>query len=141
MPIYQFAWATGHDIALASLNNVESDLAPYIQGRRLSAPRSQPVVTYSEESESLDNWITQDGASSATWEFDLLPRAAIDYIKTTYMGTNESAEITIYTRQQDDDTYTRYNAYIAPFRFPEDGDYSRGFFRNVLIRFTGLEAL
>lgn len=137
MALYDYRWATGHDVALSSLTNVEDDLATYQINSTIIVPRTQPVNPFSQETISLDGYQVRDGLTNHEWIMTGLSRTAVKYIEDTYMNTNKSAEITIYTRRHNRDAYQRYNAFIAPFTFdPESyGGYA---FDELIITFTNL---
>jgi hypothetical protein len=137
MTYYDYRWATGHDVALASLTNVENDLATYAVQKPF-AIRSQPVNTFSQVRETLDGYVIMDGLFDHTWQISALTRAGVKYIEDTYMTSNESTAITIYTRRHNRESYTRYNAYIKPFTFGDDIDYQRNKFVNITLTFTNL---
>lgn len=141
MPIYSYAWATGHDVALASLTNIETDLATYAPGRTL-APRTQAVARFPQRLISLDGVEVGFGDISHEWTFAALPADAFQYIVSTYCNSDGSgAAVTIYTRRHDLDNYGRYNAYLAYPQPIEDYSYRNQYVLDVRLRFTGLEAL
>lgn len=138
MPLYDYRWATGHNVTLNSLVNVETDLASFATPGPLVVARSQPVNPFGEITTSLDGVVVRDGQTTHEWLIDVLSAAGVKYIEDTYMSTNESTAITIYTRRHNREAYQRYNAFLTPFEFGQEPVYDRGRFRNILLSFTNL---
>lgn len=115
MPVFQFAWATGWDVPLVSLSNVEDDLRPYAQ-LRVIAPQATLVESLPVRAIALSGEEQGEGTLVFQWRFSGMPKAAFQYIlssKYTVGGVLVASRMmTVYTRA-DDLTFVRYNVYAA----------------------------
>ena len=142
MPFYDYRIAVGSSVALASLSNIEDVLYPYTKPRRF-APRSLIPDMYPVRTTLGSGRVRGDGSVQAAWEFDALPKAAVDYLMTYLWssGTVVSTAVTIYTRQHELDQYTRFNAYAVLPVPGQDIEYLRGNALRMVIRLNDLVAL
>lgn len=142
-PRYQFAIASGWNVALASLTNVEALLYPYTKPR-LIPPKTQPINLFPVRTVLFSGRPRGDGRVDHVWVFDVLPAAALQYLVATFYSnaTVVSAQVTINTRRQELGltTYSRYNAYAELFVPGDSMRYDRKFFRDVQWRFYKLTA-
>lgn len=143
MTFYDYRWAAGHGVVLASLVNVETDLYPYTKPRQI-APTSQPLELFPVRAITLDGAERGEGTLTHAWTFKALPWSAYTHILDTYFTVSgmvvASRAMTIYTRDPKMG-YARYNAYAL---LPKQGDQLR--FRqslalDLVIRFSGLVKL
>lgn len=120
--------ATGHDVVLGSL----TVLSPQPTGR---------PIRPSERHYGLSR-VPYDLGIYAEWVFDYFVSSTTYNTLLTTMGLNslKYAAVTIYTRNERL-TYARYNAVVTLPQMGADGDWSNYFLRNVVFRFTELEAL
>ena len=141
MADYSYRIASGHDVALSSLVNVE-DISQIGE-----PPRTLPVNTYPQRTKTLNGRVHGDGEIIHDWTWGYLPMTAITYVISNLLTVNgtvaASQPVTLYTRRRDlgADEYRRYNAYIE---YPQpdehyelDGDTAV----NVRLRFHGLVAI
>lgn len=137
MTCYDYRWATGYNVALADLDNVENDLLPYTNNRLL-APRTQPLKLYPIRRKTESGAIIGNGRSVHIWRWNALPIAALNYIEDTYITTGgvqqASKPMTIYTRQANQLTYLRVNVEIELPQPDEDYTYDRGYAVNLNIK-------
>lgn len=135
MALYDYRIALGSNVALGSLSNIESILAPYADGRIL-APAVQPVNPFPVRTVLMNGRTRGDGRIDLVWSWNVMPILAFKYIQDTFFssGTVVSAAVTIYTRRHDRNTYQRYNAYAT---LPT-GTYDRNTMRGVAWVFTNL---
>lgn len=141
MPIYEYAWAIGTDVALMSLTNVETDLSPYTPSSlSIPAPKAQPPNFYPNRTVALDGTVVGDGLATLEWVFDALPVAAFQYIVTTYMTAGGSTAMTINTRLRDvgESTYGRYNCNLEYPLPGEDYIFENGLVIDVILRFRNV---
>lgn len=120
--------ATGHDVALGSL----TVLSPQ--------PRGLPVRP-TVRTHGLSR-VAYDVAPYCEWIFDYFVSATTYNAMLTTMGLASVgyADVTIYTRGPRL-TYIRYNATVTLPEMGRDGDWGNYYLRNVVFRFTELEAL
>ena len=136
--LYQYAFAAGWNVALASLQNPEHRSEFYIAGRN-QPPHSTPLNTYPIRRVVLSGAERGDGRLDHVWEWDILPRSAVAYIITLFsLSSAASAAATIYTRLHETDTYARYNCYVCRFVPEDDYRYRQGKYVDVRLRFRGL---
>lgn len=144
MALYDYRWASGFNVALANLRNVETDLFPYTTPR-LTAPLAGLVNTYPRRTKMLSTRVKGDGTINLEWRFAALPVAALDYIISEYLtplaNGDVSAEMTIYTRQAELGTYTRYNANLVLPQPGIDYTYRQNTVESLVLTFSGLVAL
>lgn len=139
--------ASGHDVALAGLQNIVTLIQQQTGRLLLIAPRSQPVNPFPVETPLGSGRVAGDGKPTHEWVFDGLPIAAFTYILTTYLYTTgakvKSKAVTIYTPTFDEGSgvYSRFNAYLV-YPIPgEDYEYTRKNVVNYRMRFTHLVEL
>lgn len=112
----EYAWALGHGVALASLNNFANQVGA-VNRRSADGPTfpvgivSAPVDYFPVRDVPLSGFERGDGMMTTYWE-TTLGNLGWQYIRTNYFGsgTNVAANVTIYTRRHDLGTYQRYNA-------------------------------
>lgn len=141
-PRSAFKWAAGLNQPTGSLTLVEEDLFAYTKPLQLH-PNSQPVEPYPVRRLTLDGYERGDGALAAMWEFASLPLSALYYIFDTYLTTSgtlmDSAGMTIETLKRADDTYARYNGYLALPKLGDDYKIDGNRAVDVRLRYNGLE--
>ena len=144
MPVYDYRWALGSNVALSSLTNVETDLLPYTHGITV-APTSQPVNPFPVRNVALSGVMRGEGTITHQWVFSVLPIAALDYILDTYLTVGGalvvSRAMTIYTRRHDRLTYNRYNCNLTLPAGGVDYQFKRGYVLNLTLTFTRLQIL
>lgn len=144
MALYDYRWASGFNVALANLRNVETDLFPYTTPR-LVAPQSGIVNTLPRRTKMLNASVKGDGTINLEWRFSTLSITALEYIIDTYLTTanvvQASKAMTIYTRQAELNTYTRYNAYLELPVPGIDYTYRQNAAVDLVLRFSGLSAI
>lgn len=152
MPVLDYAFASGWNVALASLNNVQNHLGS--RNRRETGARLIPVAIraslidpFPVRRNPLDGGETGDGFVNQDWLLSLTTYG-LDFLVNTYW-TNEtvvSAPFTIYTRKHIHGTFARYNCYgILPSAANGDIAFMRdpyfdGTF-NVRVRWRDLIAI
>jgi hypothetical protein len=136
--IYDYRIGVGAGLALGSLTNIETLLA-----LRGSVFRAAVVNTFPVRTKVLSGKVYGDGAIGLVWQSAAIPIAAIKSIEDTFHtnGTVVSAPVTIYTRQANRATYTRYSAYSILMIPGEDYTYNEFFAYDVRWQFTNLVAL
>lgn len=117
-PSADYRIALNHDVALASLANIQTTLYPY--NYRVSGGLKKPVGIWSPvldpypvRTQAGDSWETGDGFVNTYWLLTLAlfgVKALMDTYFTS--GTVVSANATIYTRRHLHNDYVRYNAII-----------------------------
>jgi hypothetical protein len=139
MALYDYRIAINHGVSLGSLTNVETLLS--LNNR--SVIKAALVNTFPVRTKVLSGRVFGDGAINLVWACDILPIAAIKTIEDTFHtnGTVVSTAVTIYTRQANRATYSRFNAYsILPIP-GEDYTYNEFYAYNLRWQFTNLVAL
>lgn len=143
-PRSAFKWAAGLNQPTGSLTLVEEDLLPYTKPFQLH-PNSQPVEPFPVRRLTLDGYERGDGEMSAMWEFAKLPLSALYYTFDTYLTSNgtllDSAPMTFETLKRADDTYARYNGYLALPKLGDDYKIDGNAAVDVRFRFNGLEEI
>jgi hypothetical protein len=131
MTVYSYAIAANWNVALVSLTNVETlcGLPPLVG----------LVNRYPIRTRVLSGREYGDGTLSLTWSFGLMSsslfKSAIrDTLHTN--GTVVSAQVTLYTREADGNTYNRWNAWSHLPIQGEDYTYRERFMENLSWRFT-----
>ena len=139
MALYDYRIAANHGVALGSLTNVETLLS--LNNRTVI--KAAYVNTFPVRTRVLSGKEYGDGAIPLVCLADILPIAAIKTIEDTFHtnGTVVSAPVTIYSRQVNRATYTRYNAYSLLMIPGEDYTYNEFYAYNVRWRFSNLVAL
>ncbi len=139
---YSYSIATGSNVALVSLTNVEDLIWNYTRPRRITV-RTQPVNAFPVRTVLGSGRVRGDGAINHAWEFTAIPKAAVDYLMTYLWtaGTVVSTAVTIYTRRHELDDYARYNAYAILPVVGQDIEYLRGGVLRMVISFSDLVAL
>lgn len=139
MPVYDYRIAAGHNVALASLVNIES-LAP-AGDVAFYPPRSFGTYTAGAVRVRTDGRVYLAGYPSVVWRFGLLTRAQFRYLQTTYCGGGYSGAVTIYTRLDNAAQYKRCNAIMVLPQLAELNNDALVKFRDVEIKMTRLEVL
>lgn len=145
---HQYALASGWNIALAALNNIETHIGQ--QNRKVSGGKlyavgvNSPVLDlFPVRSAMLSGRERGDGFVNHEWNLTLCT-FGVKYLLETYLSnlTAVSNAVTIYTRRHELGSYARYNAYIIlPSRTASDIAYVRQNVFSVRLRFSKLEAL
>lgn len=138
MAWYSYALASGHDVALGSLTNIEN-ITP-TGGKRFYAPKA-----YGLQDEGIIRILGNKldyhaGSPFVIWRFDALSWLQYEYLKLTYCGgiNGLRGKVTVNTRTNiTSATYTRYNAImVLPKRIDVDGQFYA--MRGVDVLMTGL---
>ncbi len=141
MPRYSYAIASGHNVALVSLTNIETLWLPYTMGIEVPVI-SNPVNPYPVKSRMGSGRIRGDGDIDHEWLVSSLPLAALDYLIDTLLVTSgnvvKSKAVTIYTRKHDRGAYARYNTYLTLPAPEEDYDLNQELVNDLHLRFTKL---
>lgn len=134
---YDYRWATGYDVALINLVNVETNLFPYARNYFLP-PKTQPLKLYPIRRKVESGRIIGNGRTVHIWHWDALPVAALNYIEDTYITTGgvqqASKPMTVYTRQANQLNYIRVNVEIELPQPDEDYTYDRGLVFNLNLK-------
>lgn len=142
------AWAPGHGVALASLINVSNQLFQHNYRAPGSARRNivitaPPVDAFPVRNIQGDGTERGDGMITHEW-FITLSGYAFEYVIDTYLGggATVSTAMTIYTRDYQQNTFKRYNAYLVlPSARRGDIEYMRQNMMRVRFPFNRLVAL
>jgi hypothetical protein len=146
-PIYSYAWAAGHGVALASLTNVETDIGNFnyrVAGAAFTrvAIQSQPVDAFPVRTVLDAGYERGDGRIDHAWVMTLakygIKRILDEFLSS---GTVVSASVTINTRRHELDDYKRWNAYLILPKPGQDIEYIRADVFRVTLRFQNLVAL
>ncbi len=142
MPTYSYSIAVGHNVALASLTNIENIPQFQYHGAALP-PSTQPVDLFPVRERVLSGKEIGGGTINHVWTWQVLPIAALEYIEDTFLssGTVTWANVTIYTRKHNQQTYGRFNAYIILPQPNVDYTYRQRRVLNLNLRFRNLVAL
>lgn len=143
-----YAWAAGHNVALALLINIENELYLYnyreVGGaRRPVGIRSEPVELYPVRRRTLDQNEQRNGSEAHYLEVTCTVYA-YKYVTDTYLQSEAvtSADMTFYLRRHEYGEYQRYNGkLILPSRHRGEIAYLRHNLLRVRFPITGLEAL
>lgn len=136
----EYAWAAGHNVALASLTAIDT-LGAFTYGGIGVQIVSNPVIPYPVRTRLQSGRERMDGRIDHQWRIPHgLKIDAVDYIIDTFFASPNGfdAPVTINTRLHDRGTWARYNAYI---RYPmPDEDYrlEQGYVFDLVIRFYAL---
>jgi len=143
-PKYQYAWAAGHNVALASLTNVEIDIGNYNYrqtggGLFPVAIQTQPVDAFPIRTMVDAGYERGDGIINHAWTMTLakfgIKRILDEFLSS---GTIVSAAVTINTRRHELDSYVRANCYLTLPKPGQDIRYIRHNTFEVTLRFTNL---
>lgn len=130
MAFYEYAIASGFNVALLSLTNVETLLG--------YPPNVQPVDPYPVRQITLSNRVIGSGTPVVIWTFrDAVPITVVKTIEDTFFsnGVDLWANVTINTRRHNRSDYERYNA-IASLPQPQvNYTYDRRFAFNLTWEF------
>lgn len=142
-----YAWAAGHGVALASLNNIANEVGA--RNRRETGGKLYPVGISSPVLELFPvrrrvraGYERGDGLVDTYLDMTLA-RYGYKYVLDTYLssGAVVRAAMTVYIRRHELDSYVRYNCYLTKPASEQDITYLRqGVFR-VRFRLLDLEAL
>lgn len=132
-----YAWALGHGVALASLNNFANQVGN-VNRRTADGPLFNVGVVssmpdyYPIHTVPLSGKVRGDGVINIYWE-TVLGNLGWQYIRTNYFGGGSvvSPAVTIYTRRHDLGTYQRYNAYAE---LPSPANETLIYLRNNTVR-------
>lgn len=138
MAIYDYRIASGQNLPLGSLTNVE-DITP--TGDRSFYP-PQTFGSYDPGAARLrpDGSVYHAGFPSVVWKWRSMTRDQYKYLQDTYCNGGYSGTVTIYTRTEDDSAYERYNATLRLPKMPE-ADLNFTHFTNVDVLMIRLVAL
>lgn len=145
LPDYRIA--SGHDVALASLQQIVTFVQSTSGRRPIVAPNSQPVNRWPVETVVGDGQVRGDGRPGHEWNIGAMRIAAFTAFLQAYLYTTgspvKSKAVTIYTPTFDlgDGMYTRYNAYLIWPVPGEDYRYFRKAVVDLRLRFSRLVAL
>lgn len=142
MALYDYRIATGHDVALGSLDNIEDVFLSVLNRRILLPPKTQPVNPYPIQTPLGSGRVSGHGTVTHIWHWDIFPYACLkklldDYLTTSGTVVNSKA-CTIYTRDHPLETYRRYNAYIVKPIPGDDFTWDRKHIFNLNLRFNDL---
>lgn len=139
--------ASGHDVALANMQNLVT-LIQRLTGRlQIIAPRSQPVNPFPIENQLGSGRVSGDGKPPHEWYIDGVNVLFLNYLIANYLMTGgnyvKSKEVTIYTPVFDVTTglYKRYNAYMKRPVPRDEFEYTRKTTIGLTIPFTHLVEL
>lgn len=145
LPDYRIA--SGHNIALASLQNVSTLIRTLTGRQQMIAPNSQPVNPFPVETPVGDGYVIGGGKPNHEWVIGSVSILFLNHLLGNYLTTDaalvNSKEVTIYTPVFDIQTglYKRYNAILLKPRPIEDFTYTRKRTVDLRLRFTHLVAL
>lgn len=136
-PIQDYRIAAGHNVALNSLVNIEAikptgDTYFYLL---------RAIGNFSQGNANVrgDGLYSFNGKPYTIWEFPIMTRKQLAYIRSTYCAGGWSGFVTIYSTAGDE-TYARYNAnMLVSFYSVMDGKFYAN--RGVQLTMTGLVAL
>lgn len=120
--------ATGHDVALVSLNTV----TPQPLGRPLRPTQRTYGLT----------GVPNDMGLHVEWVFDAIANTTEYVTLLTQFGLHNAttANVTIYTRKNRLE-YARYNALAVLPAMGSEAEWGQGFLRGIIITLRNLEAL
>ncbi len=137
MSFYDYRIGAGWNVALGSLTNIET-----------ITPTGEPTFKAPDVYGSYDPGVRRiraDGSlyhagfGMVQWRFAGITRGQVRYLMETYCANGYSGKVTINTRLDDPDTYTRYNAYMLLPKLSESQKRSWAF-QDYIVRFTRLAA-
>lgn len=145
MVFQDYRIASGHSVALASLNQIENQL--FQQNRRVSGGklyrvgiRSSILNLHSVRQVALSGKERRSGFGVVVWEMTLAVYG-LKFWMDTYLSETVSMPVTIYTRKHQAASFVRCNALAHPLDPDGDIEYLRqGVFR-VRQRFGDVTAL
>lgn len=140
-----FRYYAGHNIALGTLTVLRTN-SNFRSGGRAYLPIAQSIEWFPVRRVSPVGSVSGGGRIDVDWLFPVLPRAAVDYLLTTFYGWSgtkaASAPMTIYTPDMADNVWYRMNTY-SELIVPRDYDAYRGgdvFVNGVIWRHRRLQA-
>lgn len=139
--------ASGHNVPLASMQNLVTLIQGVTQRLLIVAPKSQPVNPYPVQTPQGDGHVSGDGKPNHEWIIQGVRVTFLNYLYQNYLKTGavivNSKEVTIYTPVFDvsDGVYARYNAFLVKPIPNEDFFYSRKHVTDLRLRFTHLVEL
>lgn len=137
MSFYDFRIGAGNGLALASLTNIE-DVS--VNGRKYVPPRAYGTYRVGARRLRLNMRLYHAGTPSVSWIFSGMTRAQFRSLQTTYCSNGYDGLVTIYTKTDQNTTYTRYSATMMLPELP-DLDLRVDHFANVTVTFVSLVAL
>jgi hypothetical protein len=145
--IYSYAWSAGHNVALANLTNIETDIGRFnfrMTGGAFTrvAIQTQPVDVFPVRTVLDSGYERGDGVINHALVMTLA-KYGVKRVLDAYLssGTVVSAAMTLYTRRHELDTYARYNCYLILPKPGQDIQYVRENVFTVTWRFMNLVAL
>ncbi len=134
---YQYAIASGYNVALAGLANWESLLAG---GRYFYPPQGFGSFNPGIYRVRGDGTLYIAGFGEIEWVMRYFLYAQHRLLMTSYCNTGYSGKVTIYTKTDNASAYARYNAVMV---LPKLSESQTNFkiLENYKIRFTRMEAL
>lgn len=138
-PFYQYAIASGYNVAAGSLVNIEN-IKPNGDIYNFFAPKAYGFFDPGQRKVRGDGTILMVGFPTVVWAFDVVTRLQHEYLITTYStgGNTYSGKVTINTRLGTS-TYVRYNA-ILNLPKPIEANGPMYAFRDYHVEFTRLVA-
>ena len=135
-PLQQYKIASGYNVASGSLVNVETIVPSGDQP--FFSPRASGLYDPGTERDRGDGTILYVGFAWLYWEFQVMTRAQLAYLRTTYCGGDWSGKVTINTTLGGT-TYSRMNA-VMKLPKPVDSDGAFFAFKNYRAKMTRLVA-
>lgn len=137
MPLYDYRIASGYNVALASLSNIET-LADS-DGKKFRAPYA--IASYDPGVFRIrgDGTIYTAGYGTLVWLFAVLTRQQWNKLSADYCAGGYSGKVTVYTRTVSN-TYARFNA-VLHLRKLSESERRIKHLSNYEVRLTRMVAL
>ena len=147
-PLYQYAWAVSHNVALANLTNVENDINPHnyrVVGAAYTRVgiQSQPVDEFPVRTLLASGRERGDGIPTHAWRMTLTTYG-YKHVLDTYFSSAAAVGVpmTISTRMHRLASYKRFNVYaVLPSQQKGTERFIRADVWELTFEFTGLVAL
>lgn len=136
--------ASGHNVALANMQQLVTLIRTLTQDLTLNAPNSQPVDLFPVETALGSGRTAGDGKPSHEWNMSGVHVVFLNWVIANCLTTGgsivASKAVTIYTPVFDitDGLYKRYNAYLVKPKPRDDYTYTRKLTLDLRLRFTHL---
>jgi len=144
LAVYSYSIASGHDVALVSLTNIEDITYLRVNGKGV-APRAVSLDRWPQQRLALSGRPHSGGRIDLQWTFDAVPLTGLDSFIDAYLVTSSvdqpSKEVTINTRLAERTTYKRYNARLLYPRYGTDYIIEGNMVTGLRLTFIGLVAL
>ena len=131
MAVYKLAPGFDNAAGFVEMANIVVD------ARRLAHITSLGTYETARELETLDGGVIDDGFDTFTWTFEFMLPAEVEYIRDTFLSGERSGNVTVETRDNEDN-WVQVNAKL---RLPKTYSLRGVYYGPVIFTFTDGELI